>query len=213
MPIDPERLTALRLAGVDEIVAALADKATNNQVAAVVTALASKATSADVATIVTALASVATRSDISDLATTLLPKATSDDIATVVDAITALAASTQAVSGSVDIGNLPATYPNQHAQPATDAQLRASPLPVVDARTSGTWGYATGADGSETITGHVLSLTAVAGTLAASLSINGGPAIAIPSNRTLTLTPRGTLVNPTLVFSGTQAYVVEWVAP
>lgn len=35
-----------------------------------------------------------------------------------------------AVSGTVDVANLPATYPDGHAQPLTDAELRAAPVTV-----------------------------------------------------------------------------------
>jgi hypothetical protein len=38
--------------------------------------------------------------------------------------------------GSVDVGNLPATYPNQHSQPLTDTQLRATAVPVSGTVTS-----------------------------------------------------------------------------
>ncbi len=37
---------------------------------------------------------------------------------------------TAAVSGTVSVGNLPATYPDQHAQPLTDTQLRAADVGV-----------------------------------------------------------------------------------
>ena len=48
--------------------------------------------------------------------------------------------------------------------------------------------------------------------LGGSFTVNGGAAITIPANQQFTLEPRGNLVAPTLVFTSTTAYVVEYVS-
>lgn len=110
----------------------------------------------------------------------------------------------------------------------TNAQLRASPVPtqpsgtqtVTDAQAAGTWGYNAGTAGTLVLTGskRVLHITAIALEAAATLTINGGDTITIPYGATdsvsseLTIEPRGNLTDPTLVFTGTTAYFVEYVS-
>ena len=112
--------------------------------------------------------------------------------------------------------------------PLTNTELRASPVPISGtvaatnahlSNQTGTWGYVSGVSGTETLTGgkRVLQITAMAQQAAGSLTINGGSAIPLPYGATdkasssITIEPRGNLVDPVLVFSSTVAYFVEWV--
>lgn len=86
--------------------------------------------------------------------------------------------------------------------------------------TEGTWGYAAGTSGTENIPAgaRVLQITAIALEGAGAITINGGATITIPYGATdkvsssLTIEPRGNLVAPEIVFSGTDAYFVEYVS-
>ncbi len=112
----------------------------------------------------------------------------------------------------------------------TDAQLRATPLvvdtgitqpttpgdtqPVKDAATSGTWGYLAGTTGVAIVPtgGRVLQVSAAAGdSTAATFTINGGATVTVPPYRDFTFEPKGNLVAPTLEFTNTTSYVVEYV--
>ncbi len=76
----------------------------------------------------------------------------------------------------------------------------------------GTWDYRAGASGSpRAFTGRVVGITAHA-TTAGSFTINGGDSIPVPANTGVSFTPNAQLVSPTLVFTGTDGYVVELVS-
>ena len=79
---------------------------------------------------------------------------------------------------------------------------------------SGTWGYDAGGSGSVTIGAgkRVLQITAVAGGLGATLTINGGATVTIPALASITIEPRGNLTAPSLVFTGTSGYFLEHVS-
>lgn len=79
---------------------------------------------------------------------------------------------------------------------------------------SGAWGYDAGVSGSVTIGAgkRVLQITAVAGALGATMTINGGSTVTIPALTSITIEPRGNLTAPSLVFTGTAAYLVEHVS-
>lgn len=76
---------------------------------------------------------------------------------------------------------------------------------------SGTWGYHAGISGTVVCAAgeRVIGIAAMA-TTAATVSINGGDSIPV-LNAGLSLAPKANLVAPTIVFSGTTAYVVEVV--
>lgn len=83
-----------------------------------------------------------------------------------------------------------------------------------DALTGEVWAYATGTSGMVNIPagGKVLQITAIAGEGGThTIEINGGAAIPLPQHSSLTVQPRGNLVAPTVVFTGTVAYFVEYV--
>lgn len=88
-------------------------------------------------------------------------------------------------------------------------------LATRDAAMSGaTWGYLTGTAGTATVPagGKVLTITALAGSAGSpSIAIAGGAAIALPQGAALTIQPRGNLVAPSIVFTGTTTYFVEYV--
>lgn len=78
---------------------------------------------------------------------------------------------------------------------------------------SGTFDYTAGQDGTVTLSGSkkVQQITAHC-TTAGSLTINGGAAITIPANSTFAATyADGKLTDPTLVFTGTDAFYVDWL--
>ena len=88
----------------------------------------------------------------------------------------------------------------------------------------GIWNYTSGTSGTvdmstlynnSDITGldecRVLSITCIAGTSNATVKIDNRDNITVPANQSLTLTPNGTIVNPTIIFTGTASYVIEFV--
>ena len=77
----------------------------------------------------------------------------------------------------------------------------------------GTLDYCAGVNGTETLTTgkRVLGITAHA-TTAGSMTINGGDSIAIPANSGVSFTPQGNLVDPTVIFTGTDSYIIEFVS-
>ena len=145
------------------------------------------------------------------------------------DRLTAVLASLGSILSA--LGTVPVTgafYPAVQAVsgPLTDAQLRASAVPVAstvsnfpatqvvsDAKANGTWDYYAGTSGTVTVGAgrRVLSISAHAAT-AGSVAINGGAAIPVPAAVGLTLCPEGNLTAPTIVLTGTDSYFVETVA-
>ena len=86
---------------------------------------------------------------------------------------------------------------------------------------TGTWGYASGATGTVSLSGgkRVLQMTAIAQGSPGALTINGGDSISLPYDPTdkvsssIEIKPVGNLVDPTIVFSGgVNAYFIEYVS-
>lgn len=79
---------------------------------------------------------------------------------------------------------------------------------------SGTWGYDSGTAGSISISSglRVLQITAVAGASGATMTINGGSTVTIPALTSITIEPKGNLTAPSLVFTSTTGYFVEYVS-
>ena len=80
------------------------------------------------------------------------------------------------------------------------------------ALTIGTWKYYSGIAGTVTVGAgeRILGIaahTSVAGTV----QINGGSLITIPANVSVGIEPEGNLVAPTIIFTGTDTYLVETV--
>lgn len=82
------------------------------------------------------------------------------------------------------------------------------------ANETGAWAYRAGASGTVAVPAgrRVLQITATAGAVDATMTINGGDTITIPAYRALTIEPKGNLVAPSIVFTGTTAYFIEDVA-
>jgi hypothetical protein len=82
------------------------------------------------------------------------------------------------------------------------------------AREGGAWSYMAGMSGTVVVPGgaRVLGIATITTDGAASVTINGGPSIGIPANASWELAPRGNLVAPTIVFTGTYSYMVEHVS-
>lgn len=96
-------------------------------------------------------------------------------------------------------------------QPTIDALTQGS---AADSNVVGAWAYLAGTEGTATVPAakKVLQISASASTaLAASFSVNGGPSIPIPLGQAVTLEPRGNLIAPSIVFTNTASYVVEYV--
>ena len=76
----------------------------------------------------------------------------------------------------------------------------------------GIWAYYGGvSDAGLAVVGRVLGISAYAASTGATVSINGGDAIPVPPSGGFALDPRGNLLDPTIVFAGTDAYFVEVV--
>jgi len=132
------------------------------------------------------------------------------------------------VTGSVNVGNFPATQAvsgtvtanlgtlNGAATAANQTTGNTS-LSSIDGKLpdlSGTWGYNAGTSGTVMVAANkrVLAITATAAPLlAASMTINGGQTITIPAGTSITIQPRANLTAPTLVFTSTSAYFVEFI--
>ena len=144
------------------------------------------------------------------------------------------------VSGSVSVSNFPTTQAvsgtvTANAGTGTFAVSAASlPLPTGAATSasqttgntslanldsklpdeSGTWGYNAGTNGTLAVAANkrILAITATASPLtAASMTINAGQSITIPAGTTITISPRANLTAPTLVFTATTSYFVEFI--
>lgn len=105
------------------------------------------------------------------------------------------------VSGAVEIANdvgnpIPVSMPPSQA----------------DTNVTGAWAYAAGTSGTVTLPAgsKVLQISATS-LLGGSFTVNGGAVINIPANQQFTLEPRGNLVAPTIVFSTTASYVIEYL--
>lgn len=73
---------------------------------------------------------------------------------------------------------------------------------------NGDFSYVAGAAGSRTVAGRIQSIY-VHATTAGSLTINGGDSIPVPANVGFVIAPEGRLVNATIVFTGTDLYIIE----
>ncbi len=77
---------------------------------------------------------------------------------------------------------------------------------------TGAWGYKAGASGTPAIPAgaRVLGIAAHA-TTAGSMTINAGDSIPVPANSAIEFAPRGNLTAPTIVLTGTDSYLIEYV--
>lgn len=84
----------------------------------------------------------------------------------------------------------------------------------VDTRDNGrgTWGYVAGVSGTVVIAAgrRVLGIAAYS-SAGGTLTINGGDSVVIPAASAIGISPKGNLVAPTLIFTGTTSYFVESV--
>lgn len=79
------------------------------------------------------------------------------------------------------------------------------------AKNYGTWGYVSGIDGTVVVTGRVVGIGAYS-LLGGSFTINGGDVITLPSGVAYNIQPNGNLVNPTIIFTGTNTFIIETVS-
>ncbi len=132
------------------------------------------------------------------------------------------------VSGSVAVNNFPATQAvsgtvtanlgtlNGAATSANQTTTNTT-LSSLDGKTpdeSGVWGYLAGTTVTVSVGANrrVLHISVVAGALLdATFTINGGQTITVPKNASLTVSPKANLTNPTLVFTSSASYFVEYV--
>jgi hypothetical protein len=91
-----------------------------------------------------------------------------------------------------------------------------NPLPTEDInieKSFGTWGYISGIDGTVVVSGgkRIIGIGAYS-FLGGTFTINGGDTITIPSGVAYNIEPRGNLVDPTFVFTGTNTFLIETVS-
>lgn len=75
------------------------------------------------------------------------------------------------------------------------------------------WGYAAGVSGTPTLPvgARVISIVALAGTVqGATFTIDGGDSVVVPLNRSLSVDFSIPQTDPTLVFTDTVSYMVEY---
>lgn len=103
-------------------------------------------------------------------------------------------------------------YVDVKVNPSGALAVDASGSTVIDAKQSGVWGYKSGVSGTPTIPANakILQITA-ASVVGGSLTINGGDTVTLPPNGSISIEPKGNLVTPTVVFTNTSAYFVEYV--
>ena len=107
--------------------------------------------------------------------------------------------------------------PDRLSRIRTDKPEPSDPGLVVreaDNKQSGLWNYRSGSSGVVAVPdgGRVLGIYASApSTSGASLTINGGQTIIIPQFKDVSFQPRGNLVAPEIVFTGTDSYIIEFV--
>lgn len=77
----------------------------------------------------------------------------------------------------------------------------------------GVWSYYSGINGTVAVTTgqRVVGIAAYAA-LGGTLTINGGATITIPIGVSINIEPKGNLVAPTIIFSGTSTYFIEVVS-
>lgn len=75
----------------------------------------------------------------------------------------------------------------------------------------GTWSYYSGINGSVSVTGKVVGISAYSA-LGGSFTINGGATITLPIGVAISIEPKGNLVSPTIIFTGTSTYFIEVVS-
>lgn len=75
---------------------------------------------------------------------------------------------------------------------------------------TGTWAYYSGTSGTVTVSdGQRVIGIGCHSTSEGSFTINGGTSIPVPANVGISIEPKGNIVAPTIVFSGTDSYFVE----
>lgn len=76
---------------------------------------------------------------------------------------------------------------------------------------TGTWSYVSGVAGTPVLPAgcRVIGIAAIPATGGGTVTVDGGDTVVIPEGFPLDWQPLGQLVGPTLVFSGTQSFVVE----
>lgn len=81
------------------------------------------------------------------------------------------------------------------------------------AKNYGTWGYISGIDGTIVVSGskRIIGIGAYS-LLGGSFTINGGNTITIPSGVAYNIEPKGNLVDPTFIFTGTNTFLIETVS-
>ena len=79
-------------------------------------------------------------------------------------------------------------------------------------RLRGATAYSAGVSGTVVIPagGRVTMWSVGAGGVAATVTVNNGDLITIPAGESFTAEPKGELVAPTFIFTGTSAYYVEY---
>lgn len=82
-----------------------------------------------------------------------------------------------------------------------------------DPKTTGTWSYYAGVSGAVSVSaGQRVIGIAAHSTSGGTVSINGGPSIPLPATISVAIAPVGNLVAPSIVFTGTDTYMVEVVS-
>lgn len=82
-----------------------------------------------------------------------------------------------------------------------------------DPKTTGTWAYYAGVSGSVSVSaGQRVIGIAAHSTAGGSMTVNGGASIPLPATISVAIQPVGNLVAPTIVFTGTDTYMIEVVS-
>jgi hypothetical protein len=76
----------------------------------------------------------------------------------------------------------------------------------------GAWSYYAGASGTVNVAANQRVIGILThSTNGGSFTVAGGPSIPVPANVTIDINPLGNLTGPTIVFTGTDTYLVEVV--
>lgn len=137
---------------------------------------------------------------------TLLETKVGDELANFAAIVVGTSAK-NALNVFLDGGDIPALPLPTGA--ATEATLSGIKMDID--KNYGTWSYYAGITGSVGVTGRVVGISAYSA-LGGSLTINGGATVTLPIGVAISIEPKGNLVSPTIVFTGTSTYFVETVS-
>lgn len=83
---------------------------------------------------------------------------------------------------------------------------------AIDTKESGDWDYVSGTGGgTEVVVGRMVGSFFFANAADGTITIDGGSTITVRAGCGIAINPKGNLLNPTIVMSGSVDYMIEYV--